>query len=118
MWSSIPFRYRMLPANASRGKNVVQTSKRVSLIATDQINHQAVVPYLRKAIWPSNKILPTKWSKCREDKNSLFQMILQKVAIPVGVNGKSYWESMILGFTNEKFCALWAHFKQELFDQF
>lgn len=45
-------------------------------------------------------------------------MILRKVAIPVGVDGKSYWESMILGFTNEKFCALRANFKQELFEQF
>ena len=45
-------------------------------------------------------------------------MILQKVAIPVGVDGKSYWESMILGFTNKKFCALRANFKQELFEQF
>jgi hypothetical protein len=45
-------------------------------------------------------------------------MILQKVAIPVGVDGKSYWESMILGFTHKKFCALQANFKQELFEQF
>jgi hypothetical protein len=45
-------------------------------------------------------------------------MILQKVAIPVGVDGKPYWESMILGFTKEKFCALRANFKQELFEQF
>jgi hypothetical protein len=45
-------------------------------------------------------------------------MILQKVAIPVSVDGKSYWESMILGFTNKKFCALRANFKQELFEQF
>ncbi len=68
-------RYRTLPANVSRGKNVVQTSKRVSLTATDQINQQAVVPYLREAIWPSNMILPTKWSKWREDRNNLCQMI-------------------------------------------
>ena len=111
-------RYRTLPANASGGKNVVWTSKRKSLTGTDQINQQAVASYLREAIWPSNKILPTKWSKWREDRNSLCQMILQKVAIPVGVDGKSYWESMILGFTNEKFCALRANFKQELFEQF
>ncbi len=71
-------RYRRLPANASRGKNVVWTLKRKSLTATDQINQQAVALYLREAIWPSNKILPTKWSKWRKDKNSLCQMILQK----------------------------------------
>jgi hypothetical protein len=45
-------------------------------------------------------------------------MRVRKVAIPVGVDGKSYWESMILGFTNKKFCALRANFKQELFEQF
>ncbi len=84
-------RYRTLPAYASGGKNVVQTLKRKSLTATpDQINQQAVASYLREAIWPSNKILPTKWSKWREDRNSLCLMILQKVAIPVGVDGKSY----------------------------
>ena len=49
---------------------------------------------------------------------SVCQMILRKVAIPVGVNGQSYWEAMILGITNDKFCALRANFKQELFEQF
>ncbi len=49
-------RYRTLPANASGGKNGVQTPKRKSLTATDQINQQAVTSYLREAIWPSNKI--------------------------------------------------------------
>jgi hypothetical protein len=67
-------RYRTLPANASGGKNVVQTSKRKSLTATDQINQQTVGSYLREAIWPSNKILLTKWNKWREDRNSLCQM--------------------------------------------
>jgi hypothetical protein len=32
-------------------------------------------------------------------------MILKKVALPVGVDGKSYWEAMILGITNDKFCS-------------
>jgi len=77
-----------------------------------------VASFLREAIWPSNKILPNKWSKWREDINSLCQMILQKVAIPVGVDGQSYWEAIILGITNDKFCALRANFKQELFEQF
>jgi hypothetical protein len=45
-------------------------------------------------------------------------MILKKVALPVGVDGKSYWEAMILGITNDKFCSLRANFKQELFEQF
>ncbi len=45
-------------------------------------------------------------------------MILRKVAIPVGVDKRSYWESMILGITNDKFYALRANFKQELFEQY
>ncbi len=43
-------------------------------------------------------------------------MILKKVALPVGVDGKSYWEAMILGITNDKFCSLGENFKQELFE--
>jgi hypothetical protein len=49
---------------------------------------------------------------------SLCQMILKKVAWPLGVDGKSYWEAIILGITNDKFCLLRANFKQELFKQF
>jgi hypothetical protein len=45
-------------------------------------------------------------------------MILKKVALPLGVDGKSYWEAIILGITNTKFCSLNANFKQELFKQF
>jgi hypothetical protein len=45
-------------------------------------------------------------------------MILKKVALPVVVDGKSYWEAMILGITNYKFCSLGENFKQELFEQF
>jgi hypothetical protein len=37
-------------------------------------------------------------------------MILKTVTLPVGVDGKSYWEAMILKIT--------ANFKQELFEQF
>ncbi len=45
-------------------------------------------------------------------------MILKKVALPLGVDGNSYWEAMILEITNNKFCSLRAKFKQELFEQF
>jgi hypothetical protein len=45
-------------------------------------------------------------------------MILKKVASPLDVDPKSYWEAMILGLTNNKFCSLRANFKQELFEQF
>ena len=99
------------------GGNVLRTSKRMSMTATDHINQQAVASYVREAIWPGNKMLPKSWSKWRDDKRSLCQMILKKVALPVGVDGKSYWEAMILGITNDKFCSLRANFKQELFEQ-
>jgi hypothetical protein len=38
-------------------------------------------------------------------------MILKEVALPVGVDGKSYWEAMILGITSNKFCSLRAKIK-------
>ncbi len=63
-------------------------------------------------------MLPKSWSKWRDDKRSLCQMILKKVALPVGVDGKSYWMAMMIGITNCKFCSLRANFKQELFEQF
>ncbi len=90
----------------------------MSMTATDHINQQAVAFYVREAIWPGNTMLPKSWSKWRDDKRSLCQMILKKVALPLDVDGKSYWEAMILGITNNKFCSLRANFKQELFDQF
>ena len=105
-----------MPANASR---VLRSSKKVIMTPTDHINQQAVASYyVREAIWPGNKMLPKSWSKWRSDKRSLCQMILKKVALPLGVDGKSYWEAMILGITNNKFCSLRANFKQELFKQF
>jgi hypothetical protein len=42
----------------------------------------------------------------------------KKVALPLGVDGKSYWEAMILGIIDNKFYSLRANFKQELFEQF
>jgi hypothetical protein len=61
-------RYRTLPGNTSRGKNVLRTSKRMSMTATDHINQQAVASYVREAIWPENKMLPKSLSKWRDDK--------------------------------------------------
>jgi hypothetical protein len=63
-------------------------------------------------------MLPKSWSKWRDDERSLCQMILKKVALPLGVDEKSYWEAMIQGITNDKFCSLRANFKEELFEQF
>ena len=89
------------------------------MIATDHINQQVVASYVREAIWTGNKMLPKSWSKWRDNKRSLCQMILKKVALPAGVDGKSYWEAMILGITNDKFCcSLRANFEQVLFEQF
>jgi hypothetical protein len=45
-------------------------------------------------------------------------MALKKVALPLAVVGKSYWEAMILEITNDKFCSLRTNFKQDLFEQF
>ncbi len=59
-----------LPGNASRGKKVLRTSKKMSMTATDHINQQAVASYVREAIWPGNKMLPKSWSKWRYDKRS------------------------------------------------
>jgi hypothetical protein len=44
-------------------------------------------------------------------------MIQKKVALPLAVDGKSYWEAIILEIKNDKFCSLRANFKQ-VFEQF
>ncbi len=75
------------------------SSKKVSMTPTDDINQQAVATYVREAIQPGNKMLPKSWSKWRDDKRSLCQMILKKVALPLAVDGKTYWEAMILTIT-------------------
>ncbi len=45
-------RYRTLSGNASRGKNVVRTMRKISMTPMDQINQQVVASYLREVIWP------------------------------------------------------------------
>jgi hypothetical protein len=70
------------------------------------ISQQAVSAYLRKVIWPFNKVLPCNWTKWRENKDSLCQMIFKKIALPDGVTKKEYWGALILGITNDKFCSL------------
>jgi hypothetical protein len=75
-----------LPANTSRVRYVLRTSKKVSMTTTDHINQQAVASYVKEAIWPGNRMLPKSWSEWRDDKRSLCQMILKKVALPVGVD--------------------------------
>ncbi len=39
-------RYRTLPVNSSQGKNVIRTTKKVSMTTMDQINQQTVASYL------------------------------------------------------------------------
>jgi hypothetical protein len=111
-------RYRTLPVNSSLGKNVIRTAKKVSMTTTDQINQQTVASYLWEAVRPTYKMLPKSWSKWRDDERSLCQMILNKVAVPVCVDPKSYWEAMLLGIKNDEYCSLRSNFKQEVFDQF
>jgi hypothetical protein len=77
-----------------------------------------VAAFLREAVWPRTKLLPKNWTKWREEKNSLCQLILKKVAIPAGIDGRMYWESMLLSMTNAKFCSLRSNFKQEILEQF
>jgi hypothetical protein len=45
-------------------------------------------------------------------------MIVKKIPLPLAVDGKSYWEAMILAITNGKFCSLRANFMHKLFEQF
>jgi len=45
-------------------------------------------------------------------------MILKKVSVPAGIDGRMYWDSMLLSMTNSKFCSLRSNFKQEIFEQF
>jgi hypothetical protein len=40
---------------ASRVRNVLRSSKKVSMTPIDHINWQAVTTYVREAIWPGNK---------------------------------------------------------------
>jgi hypothetical protein len=50
-------RYRTLPGNASRGKNVLRTSKKISMTATNHINQQAVAIYVSEGVvqmWVKN----------------------------------------------------------------
>jgi hypothetical protein len=75
--------------NSSWGKNVIQTAKKVNMTTMDQINQQTIASYLWVATQPTYKMLPKSWNKLRDDKRSLCQMILNKVARPVSVDIRS-----------------------------
>ncbi len=110
-------KYDKISTNGQRGKNILQESKH-TLSTQDQINQGVMVAFLRELVWPRTKILPKKWTKWRDDKNSLCQMILMKVSVPVGIEGRMYWDSMLLSMTYGKFCSLRSNFKQEILEQF
>ena len=110
-------KYDKISTNGQQGKNILHKSKH-NLSTQDQINQGVVVAFLRESVWPRTKILPKNWTKWRDDKNSLSQMILKKVSVPVGIEGRMYWELMLLSMTNGKFCSLRSNFKQEMFEQF
>jgi len=110
-------RYSKISAYAQRGKNILGKSKHV-MTPQDLINQGVVATFLRESVWPRTKLLPKNWTTWREDRNSLCQMILKKVAVPLGIDGRMYWESMLLSMTNSKFCSLRSNFKQDIFEQF
>ncbi len=47
--------YRTLPAIATRVRNVLRSSKKVSTTPIDHINQQLVATNVREAVWPGNK---------------------------------------------------------------
>jgi hypothetical protein len=110
-------KYDKISTNRQRGKNILHKSKH-TLSTHDQINQGVVAAFLHESVWPQTKILPKNWTKWRDTKNSLSQMILKKVLVPVGIGGRMYWESMLLSMPNGKFCSLRSNFKQEIFEQF
>jgi hypothetical protein len=74
-------KYDKISTNGQRSKNILQKSKH-TLSMQDQINQGVVAGFLRESVWPQTKMLPKNWTKWREDKNSLCQMILNKVSVP------------------------------------
>jgi hypothetical protein len=44
-----------LPAIASRVRNVLRSSKKMSMTPIDHINQQTFATYGREAVWPGNK---------------------------------------------------------------
>ena len=114
-------RYRNLQKMNQRvgsGKNNVRDYKKVSMTPTDTINQVTLSTFLRETVWPYQKMLPPQWNKYRTDKKSMSQILSKKAPAPPGVDKRTYWEGMLLGLTNEKFCTFRSNHKQEMFDQF
>ncbi len=82
-------KYGKISIYGLRGKNMLQKSKH-TLSTQGLINQRVVAAFLRESVWPRTKLLPKNWTTWREDKNSLCQMILKKVSVPVGIDGRIY----------------------------
>jgi hypothetical protein len=104
-------KYGKITSYRQRGNNILRKSKH-TLLTQDLINQGVVAAFLREPVWPHTKLLPKNWTKWREDINSLCQMILKKVSVPVGIDRRMYWDSMLLSMTIGKFCSLRSNFKQ------
>ncbi len=87
-------KYGKISSYGQRGKNILWKSKH-TLSTQDLINQGVVTAFLRESVWPRTKLLPKNWTKWREEKNSLCQMILKKLSVPVGIYGRMYWDSML-----------------------
>jgi len=91
-------KYGKISSYGQRGNNILWKSKN-TLSTQDLINQGVVEAFLRESVWPRTKLLPKNWTTWREEKNSLCRMILTKVSVPVGIDGRMYWESMLLSMT-------------------
>ena len=73
-------RYGRISTYAQRGKNILGKSKH-TLSPQDLINQEVVVAFLRESVCLQTKLLPKSWTKWREERNSLCQMILKKISV-------------------------------------
>jgi len=101
-----------------KGKNDARMNRKNSLSATDAWNARVISTYIRETIWPTYKILPKLWSRWMVDERSLSYQVMQKITLPPGTDGKEYWENLLVGIANDKFCALRSNLKQGLFVQY
>ncbi len=72
----------------------------------DTWNAHVLLNFICDSIWPTNKILPKKWAHWVNVNRSLSQKVIAKVTIRQGMLPQEYWERMMVGMANEKFCAL------------
>jgi hypothetical protein len=70
-------RFGKISSYGQRGKNILRKSKH-ALSMQDLINQGVVAAFLRESVWPRTKLLPKNWTKWREEKNILCQMIFKK----------------------------------------